>query len=82
MYDGSMHRTQILLETGQYETLRTLAARGGKSLSDLIREAVAQFLETESPSSTGLSSIQGIFEDTEISGLDHDRVLYGGSVRT
>lgn len=77
-----MHRTQILLETWQYETLRSLAARGGRSLSDLIREAVAQFLDTESPSVTGLSSIQGIFEDTEISGLDHDRVLYGGPVRT
>ncbi len=38
------HRTQIYLEQGQYELLRSRARREGKSLASLIREALDEYL--------------------------------------
>jgi hypothetical protein len=72
-----MHRTQILLDKGQYEMLKTLAEREGRSLSSLVRDAVTAFLErrpTRSP--MRLSEITGIGADPDARGRDHDDVLY------
>jgi hypothetical protein len=41
-----MHRTQILLEDKQYEELRKESLITGKSLSAIIRDCVAQHLDT------------------------------------
>jgi hypothetical protein len=62
------------------------SGRRDEALSEGYKEHLSaglaeKFLETESPGSTSLASIQGIFEDIEVSGLDRDRVLYGGPVR-
>jgi hypothetical protein len=37
-----MHRTQILLEDGQYQRLKSESASTGRSIGDLVREAIDQ----------------------------------------
>ena len=73
-----MHRTQLLLEDWQYEALLARAEREGRSMSDLIREILKASL-TPSPRSklNRLAKIEGIGEDAEAYGEDHDRHLYG-----
>lgn len=39
-----MHRTQLLLHEDDYERLRELAFRARRSLADIIREAIRQYL--------------------------------------
>jgi metal-responsive CopG/Arc/MetJ family transcriptional regulator len=39
-----LQRTQVLLEPTQHETLYRLAQAEGRSMSELVREAVAQYL--------------------------------------
>ena len=41
---AQLYRTQVLLEREQHEILRQLAAAEGRSMSDVIREAVADYL--------------------------------------
>ncbi len=41
---GQLYRTQVLLERKQHESLQTLAAAEGRSMSEIIREAVAEYL--------------------------------------
>lgn len=41
---SDLYRAQVLLERKQHETLRELAAAEGRSMSDIIREAVAEYL--------------------------------------
>jgi plasmid stability protein len=73
-----MHRTQILLEEWQYETLRARAEREGRSLSDLIRELLRVSLAQTGPhSSSRLDALEGVGEDATAYGEDHDRFLYG-----
>jgi hypothetical protein len=40
----TLYRTQILLEREQHESLQSLAAAEGRSMSAIIREAVAGYL--------------------------------------
>lgn len=72
-----MHRTQLLLEDWQYQRMKTLAERQGRSLSSLVRDAVTAFLDKgrDSPS-TKLAEIASIGDDSESRGRDHDDVLY------
>ncbi len=39
-----MHRTQIYLENGQYEMLRSRARREGKTMASVIRDILADYL--------------------------------------
>ena len=39
-----MHRTQIYLDDGQYEMLRSQARRKGKSMASIIREILDEYL--------------------------------------
>lgn len=39
-----LYRTQVLLEQTQHDSLRELAATEGRSVSDVVREAVAEYL--------------------------------------
>lgn len=41
---SQLYRTQVLLERQQHEALQTLAAAEGRSMSEIIREAVAEYL--------------------------------------
>ncbi len=73
------HRTQIQLETWQYEQLKRRAQEEDISLSELIRRIVGKELEDQVPfRKERLMELCGIIEDDEFSGRDHDRVLYGG----
>ncbi len=73
-----MHRTQLLLEEWQYEALRARAAREGRSLSALVREILRVSLApSASTSRSRLGEIEGIGEDADSYGEDHDRHLYG-----
>ena len=77
-----MHRTQIQLDDVQYEDLKAMAEREGKSLSRLIREAVSAFIRKRNRRTGGrLSDIEGIGEDADASGREHDRFLYAASER-
>jgi len=82
MYDLLMHRTQILLEEWQYETLRSRAEREGRSLSALIRELLRVSL-APAGSQTGarLDTLEGVGEDSTAYGDDHDQHLYGSRAR-
>ena len=72
-----MHRTQILLDEQQYEMLKSLAEREGRSLSSLIRDAVDALLKRRAKSpATKLAEITGIGDDPDTRGRDHDDVLY------
>jgi len=73
MYD-IMHRTQLLLEPWQYEALRTRAKRQGLSLSALVREIVAAYLD-EGRGRSRLHLMEGVAEGPGRA-KDHDRVLY------
>ena len=71
-----MHRTQILLDNGQYEMMKTLAERDGRSLSSLVRDAVTAYLGRRGKPSTRLAEITGIGDDARSRGRDHDELLY------
>lgn len=73
----SFHRTQILLETWQYGALKSLAAREGASLSDMVRRILTQRLRPRRSRGDGLRVIAGIGRDRQAAGRDHDRWLYG-----
>ncbi|MDA2939131.1 ribbon-helix-helix domain-containing protein [Acidobacteria bacterium AH-259-A15] len=73
-----MHRTQLLIEDWQYESLRSLAERRGSSISELVREMLQEYL-TAGPSKpkNRLAEIRGIGRDPRARGRDHDLYLYG-----
>lgn len=41
---AELYRAQVLLERKQHEALQSLAAAEGRSMSEIIREAVAEYL--------------------------------------
>ena len=72
-----MHRTQILLDSWQYERMKNLAEREGRSLSSLIRDAVTAFLEGKADrASTKIADVAGIGDDPDCRGRGHDEFLY------
>jgi hypothetical protein len=72
-----MHRTQILLEKSQYDTLKSLCERKGVSLSNVVREAVALYLRTGAKKGApSLDDIEGIGNDPDATGRKHDAHLY------
>jgi plasmid stability protein len=72
-----MHRAQIIIEEWQYEALKSLAERTGRSVSALVREILEERLGSpaERPA-TRLEAITGIGQDPEASGREHDAYLY------
>ena len=76
-----MHRTQIMLETDQYQALRERARRSGKSMALIIREILNEGMKSSPPRKhvrARLESFNGFFHDTSVQGRHHDDVLYGG----
>jgi hypothetical protein len=45
---GQKYRAQILLEPEQHKKLAEIASRAGRSVSDVVREAVAEYVMTRS----------------------------------
>lgn len=73
-----MHRTQISLESGQYEWLVAESRRRGVSLSKLIRQMVAERARAPRRARDPLAAVTGIGAGTgERVGRDHNRILYG-----
>jgi hypothetical protein len=68
-----MHRSQILMEEWQYEALKSLAESEGRSISDLVREIIGNYLEKDREKS--LSQLKGLGAD-EARGKHHDHYLY------
>lgn len=73
-----MHRTQIILEEWQYQTLRARAEQEGRSLSEVVREILHNALDRPSHRKSRLGAMEGVGEDRSARGRTHDRFLYGG----
>jgi plasmid stability protein len=72
-----MHKTHVVLEDWQYEALRTLAAQEHRSISDLVREMLAQHLAGNCEMARQrLAAMEGIGADAHATGQDHDALLY------
>ena len=72
-----MHKTHIVLEDWQYEALRTLAAQGHRSISDLVREMLTRHLAgNREIARQRPAAMEGIGADAHATGQDHDAFLY------
>ena len=79
VYTIAMVRTQILLKERQYEALKAKSRREGKSLSELVRLALALLLGEGAVAEKGsrLRDICALAKDPGgPSGRDHDSILY------
>ncbi len=73
-----MHRTQISLEEKQYLFLMQESRRRGVSLSDLIRQFVAEEMRQSPSIEDPLDKLAGMAEGPgDAVGREHDRFLYG-----
>jgi plasmid stability protein len=65
MYIHHVTRTQLYLDDAIHERLTALARRQGRSLSDLVREALAQAYgaDREDERSNSLKAIEGLWKD-------------------
>ena len=66
-----MHRTQLLLEQWQYQSLRARAESEGKSLSALVRGILTEYLSGNHRPSR-LRELRGIAKGPGNLGRDHD----------
>lgn len=66
-------RTLIDIEASQIEKLDHLAARQKRSRAALVREAVSNYLEQQSPS--GFEESRGLWRDLDVDGLEYQRRL-------
>ncbi|OGA00189.1 MAG: hypothetical protein A3H35_20680 [Betaproteobacteria bacterium RIFCSPLOWO2_02_FULL_62_17] len=77
-----MHRTQISLESKQYEWLLAESRRRGVSLSALIRQMVAESSKAKRLGRDPLTAITGIAAGSgEPVGREHNHFLYGKARR-
>ena len=74
-HDVTLERTQVQFERWQHDALKARAAREGRSLSGIVREAVTAFLAAPTGSPT-IDSITGVVSDVTLRGADHDALLY------
>ena len=73
-----MHRTQLSLESWQYEALKARARREGKSLAAVVRDILSSHLETDARrAAQRLEQVAGVAEGPADLGAGHDRYLYG-----
>lgn len=77
---SEMHRAQVLLESWQYDYLKTEARRLGVSISRLLRDLISQWVETRAQQTVAQDPIMDIIGigagDGSGVGRDHDRYLY------
>ncbi|MBT9538003.1 MAG: hypothetical protein IVZ94_07700 [Nitrospirae bacterium] len=69
-----MHRTQILFEEKQYNYLKDISNHQKKSISQVLRDILDSYAAKTGAFS--ISAIEGVAEDREAYGRDHDRWLY------
>ncbi len=72
MYIHHMHRTQLYLDREMHGRLCDVARRQGRTVSDLVREAVAQTygLAGSDERENSLQAIQGLWRDRELGDTD------------
>ena len=75
-----MRRMQVQLREEQYEALKARAAAAGRSLSELVRDSVDRWLDSEATENAldGLLGLAGKFHDpsgAEDVAENHDRYL-------
>ena len=82
MYTYTMHRTQIYLSEEQSETLARIAAREGRTMSQLVRDAVDRTYVT----ATGRESVldvltrtKGTWKGDRVTGKAHVEGLRSGA---
>ena len=68
MYIHRMHRTQLYLDDEMHRQLRAVARRQGRTVSDLVREAVAQTygLVGADERAHTLQGIQGLWRERDL----------------
>ena len=71
-----MHRTQLLIEEWQYDALRVRAERRSISISELVREILAQYLAANDRPA-GVYRLEGLGSDGSSTAREHDSFLYG-----
>jgi len=62
MSQGTKYRAQILLEPEQHQTLAEIAAREKRSVSDVVREAVAEYVVAHTKESVRERRLRGLEE--------------------
>lgn len=70
-------RTQLILESWQYESLKSIAEKRETSMSSVVREAVTRYLSVRTGEAR-LEDLKGLGSDARASGSRHDEHLYGG----
>lgn len=76
---STLHRAQLLLEPEQHEALAEIAAREGRSISDLVREIVRQHLAERDEETRKLAALRAVEELNELrSRLRERHGLYQG----
>ena len=63
---GSKYRAQILLEPEQHEALAEIASREQRSISDLVREIVSQWLAAQDHAAQRQRELQALERLTEL----------------
>jgi predicted transcriptional regulator len=62
MSQGSKYRAQILLEPEQHKKLTEIAARENRSVSDVVREAVAEYVVARTEEDVREKRLKGLAE--------------------
>jgi hypothetical protein len=76
----AMHRTQILLEEDQYETLCARARQEGQSIGAMVRELLGDAFASgrrAKANGSALRDLKGLFRKPGLRGRRHDEYLYG-----
>jgi hypothetical protein len=72
-----MKRTQVTLEEEEYRFLKTRAAESGSSLSSVVRGLVRERMQRAASDAPHVWDVAGLITRSDVSGKDHDAVLYG-----
>lgn len=70
-----MTRTQISLDPTQYDFVKSEAVLHGVSLSEIVRELIAERMAARSVVPGSIMQIAGLIQDGTVAGADHDRLL-------
>jgi metal-responsive CopG/Arc/MetJ family transcriptional regulator len=78
---STLYRAQLLLEPEQHQALAEIAQREGRSISDLVREIVRQYLGERDQKARKQREMQAIEELTHIRGrLQEKHGVYQGDL--
>ncbi len=80
---GNLYRAQILLEPEQHRTLAEIAAKDGRSISEVVREIVGQYLVEREQETRLQKEIQSIEALTQMrQQIETQHGIYQGDLLT